>query len=213
MALGFAAAFSILLQLELHKLAGVCPLMHAGSTLRELFDANTDERDGGALTLTHLYLLLGCALPVWADMAGTASAALAGTGGFQLMWRLSNGVGSCVAPFAGVLIIAIGDAMASVVGKNYGRLHWPGTKKTVEGTVAAAASVLVSALAIYGIMWHLPTVMRMGVSLDSLWPVMQVSELVGIIFATVLVCLLEAFTEQIDNLVLPVCFYSLLLIC
>ena len=47
-----------------------------------------------------------------------------------------------VAPFAGVVVLGMGDAVASVVGIHLGRCRWPGTRKTVEGTAAAAASML-----------------------------------------------------------------------
>ena len=48
-----------------------------------------DERDGGQLITTHLYLLLGCAAPLWIDVS----------------FRLHP-----MAPFAGLLMVGVGDA-------------------------------------------------------------------------------------------------------
>ncbi len=32
--------------------------------------------------------------------------------------------------------LGVGDSLASIVGKKVGRMHWKGTNKTIEGTVA-----------------------------------------------------------------------------
>lgn len=39
---------------------------------------------------------------------------------------------------AGVLVLGIGDAVASLVGSYWGRHHWPGSPKTYEGTLGEA---------------------------------------------------------------------------
>jgi hypothetical protein len=36
-----------------------------GSLLQEYLQVFTDERDEGLLILTHIYLLVGCTLPIW----------------------------------------------------------------------------------------------------------------------------------------------------
>jgi hypothetical protein len=53
-----------------------------------------DDRDLGGLVVTHIYLLLGCAMPLWA-------AALAPSGANPAM------------PFAGLLVLGVGDAAVS----------------------------------------------------------------------------------------------------
>lgn len=55
------------------------------------------------------------------------------------------------ASLSGILSLGFGDAAASLVGKRFGRCHWPGTKKTVEGTLAFIIAVFMSSsLIIYG---------------------------------------------------------------
>ncbi|RUO95322.1 hypothetical protein BC936DRAFT_144457, partial [Jimgerdemannia flammicorona] len=49
---------------------------------------------------------------------------------------------SVLAGLSGILALGLGDSMASIVGKYLGRHRWPGTNKTVEGTAAYVASVL-----------------------------------------------------------------------
>ena len=46
------------------------------------------------------------------------------------------------APLAGLLVLGVGDAIASVVGVLVGRTRWPGTRKTVEGSTAALCTML-----------------------------------------------------------------------
>eukprot|EP00940_MAST-03C_sp_MAST-3C-sp2_P000326 g326.t1 len=129
----------------------------------------TDDRDRGAVVLSHFYLLLGCALPHW------------------LTLTQCNNHESSHCRAAGVLAVGVGDAFAAVVGSSCGRLKWPGTSKTIEGTGAAVLSmVMVSAL-------------LLGGSLS-----------VSVTVAVLATCLLETFTSQMDNLVLPLFFFALL---
>ncbi len=49
-------------------------------------------------------------------------------------------------PYLGVLLVGLGDSFASLAGMYLGRIKWPHTKKTVEGTMAAVAVVLLAGL-------------------------------------------------------------------
>jgi dolichol kinase len=79
-----------------------------------------DQRDSPEnVILSHIYLLLGCAMPVWynnlffdaeAKVSGTMFCALAGT-----------------------LSLGIGDSLASSVGKAVGIRKWSEREKTKEG--------------------------------------------------------------------------------
>jgi dolichol kinase len=97
----------------------------------------TDERDSGPLILTHMYLLLGCALPLWINLISHS-----GSGSISYSSSKSDFVDLLV-NLAGVLMLGIGDTMASLLGTRYGRhrLH-AHTKKTLEGTIGSIVSVL-----------------------------------------------------------------------
>ncbi|KAJ2822369.1 dolichol kinase, partial [Coemansia sp. 'formosensis'] len=88
-----------------------------------------------------------------------------------------------VASLAGVLSLGVADTAASLVGMRLGRVKWLGTAKTVEGTVAFCLSLLAAMAAVrwlagdVGVAWG--------------WYAL-VSVVVGV---------LEALTEQNDNLV------------
>lgn len=94
-----------------------------------------------------------------------------------------------------------GDTAASAVGSLLGRRPiCRGSKKTVEGTGAAA----VAALAAW---WLLAAALSTGSSGSSAlgiasWPALAA--------ATVLSCLLEAATTQLDNIFMPLHYFALL---
>jgi dolichol kinase len=93
----------------------------------------------------------------------------------------------------GVLCLGVGDAMGAVVGKNFGTIEWGQNKRTVEGS----AAMLVSLLICYYIL--------------SRW--VEGASIGEVIPAIVFVTLLEAWTHQIDNLVLPIAGVTVMLIC
>lgn len=73
------------------------------------------------LLLTHLYLLLGCSLPVWLEMS----------------MRHPNPLRSC----SGVLLIGVGDSCAALLGIRFGRRRWPNSQRTFMGTAGFLMSI------------------------------------------------------------------------
>lgn len=154
-----------------------------GQPLRRLLSLFLDERDSGPLILTHIYLLLGMSLPVWLFPGPCVPrGALPGAGG--------------LVPYAGVLAVGVGDTVASVFGSAMGEIRWPGTKKTMEGT-ATSVFAQVIAVAVF-------LIFDGTINLNSSY-----SWIVGSI---TLVAMLEAYTSQIDNLLLPLYLFILLLL-
>ena len=141
-----------------------------------------DSRDSGTLILTHIYLLFGCGLPVWLAPAATTTTT---SNTSEPPRRRSH---------AGVLVLGVGDAFASLVGVHFGRHKWPQSKKTFEGTAAAIVSMM--ALLALLLRHHEVNGVAWG------W-------LLG---CTMVACALEALTEQIDNLFLPVAYMACLLL-
>ncbi|XP_049848860.1 uncharacterized protein LOC126316809 [Schistocerca gregaria] len=97
-----------------------------------------------------------------------------------------------------LLLLGIGDSFSSIVGQKLGRHRWPKTNKTVEGTISGIASTFVG---FYALAWY------KGLALQCVYK---------FFVATVFSFLIEAFTEGIDNLVLPImfeCIYKSNLLC
>ncbi|KAF9951013.1 hypothetical protein BGZ70_001150 [Mortierella alpina] len=126
MHIAFSVALCGLIFVEYLRYFAVAPL---GKEIHLFLVGFLDDRDGGPIILSHLYLLMGCAVPVWLAEH------------------------HILAGLSGIFALGVGDAMASIVGKRFGRHRWPGTTKTVEGTVAFVASVMMAAGAVFVGMW------------------------------------------------------------
>ncbi|TPX55838.1 hypothetical protein PhCBS80983_g04979 [Powellomyces hirtus] len=171
MHLAFSVALSALILLEYIRHFHVWPL---GSHVEEFLQQFLDRRDCGPVILSHLYLLVGCALPVWLN---------------RIPQQLFLG------GLSGMLTLGIGDTMASICGKRFGRIKWPGSLKSVEGTVAFVTSVIF----ICGILSATGAISPIG---PAKW--IRLSGCVA------LSSLLEAVSDQNDNLVIPLYTFALL---
>jgi dolichol kinase len=155
MALGFAVALCGLLILE--SIRREAQLVN--QFYRLLQDPTKDVAEG--MILSHLCLILGCAVPLWLGLAMEERI------GHQMLLR-----------HWGILCLGVGDAMAAVIGKTYGRFRWGRNRRTLEGSVAMWISMIVGG----------------GLVVDQ-WSLL--------LEATTLATLLEAFTTDMDNLILP----------
>lgn len=90
----------------------------------------------------------------------------------------------------GVVSIGIGDSFASIIGQKYGRNVYAGSQKSLEGSLAYLVSSLVGFVLING-----------NVLLDTYRFAFLAIGILGS-------CILEAITEQNDNLVLPIYLYA-----
>ncbi|XP_033109504.1 dolichol kinase-like isoform X2 [Anneissia japonica] len=94
--------------------------------------------------------------------------------------------------YSGVISLGVGDTAAAVIGSKYGKHRWSvETVKTIEGTLAAIVTQLVACYCL-GSMINASSYTWMAVTI-----------------VVVLTSLLEAFTSQIDNIVLPLFMASM----
>jgi len=84
-----------------------------GARIESVFERFRDEKDIGFLTLTHIYLLIGCSLPLWLTP--------------------SQSTGNTLLIASGVITVGFGDTAAAVVGSLYGRHRWKGSKRHTKG--------------------------------------------------------------------------------
>lgn len=88
-------ALAALLLLEYARMSRHAPLP-LGQTIHKFYAHFLDDRDMGHLVVTHLYLLLGCAFPLWLSCLVPAA-----QGGNPLL------------PYVGVFVLGVGDSMVS----------------------------------------------------------------------------------------------------
>lgn len=186
--MALAIAFAALAAVEVLRLGGIPGV---SSPVHAFMAQFVDARDSGAFFVTHFTLLLGLAAPIWLSNAMDQPEKVSAT---HRMWP---------AALAGVVITGAGDAAASVIGSQYGQ--WPiarDSNKTVEGTVASVLASLAAWLALSG---------AFGVPLMSgSWGGSGVWAPAWLVTSTVLSSLLEASTDQLDNIFVPLHYFSLL---
>ena len=108
-------------------LAGIIPLFlcieyirflkldPVGSYLDSTLRSFADERDlQGPLIISYIYLILGISFPLFLYDSPV-----------------------------GLISLGVGDSLASIVGKKFGRYRWPDSEKTIEGTIAFTGSTFV----------------------------------------------------------------------
>lgn len=138
----------------------------AGRFLRQTMAPFEDSKDHrGKYVLSYIYLVLGIALPLWLNNA--------------------SGKGSSV---VGLVILGLGDSLASIVGRTIGKLYWPSTKKTMEGSFAF---FLATAIALY-------KYQSIGENSFNNY---------SIIISSMLAAILEANITMNDNVVIPLFGY------
>lgn len=152
----------------------------------QFFQTFFDEKDLGAkeggFVVTHIALIVGCAIPLW----------------FQHYYLSMNKDASSLSssslihilmPYLGIITLGVGDAAGAIYGSFYGKMRWPESKRSVEGSIVMLVSMLVSVYILFELM---------GV-VDC-----RSSKMIGsILLILVPVVMLEAATSQIDNFCLP----------
>jgi len=179
MSLSYAIAACILVVLEVMR-GDNTPLLQA--FYAAFLDEGKHEGVGDGhqtMIVSHLFLVVGCAVPLWMSQVLAASS---NTNGDTLQLQPSSLL--LLGEF-GVVCVGIGDAMGAVVGKRWGRHKWGSNQRTLEGSLAMWLSMVVATIVI-------------GSRSGSNW-----RECGAFLGATTLTTVLEAFTVQLDNLVLP----------
>ncbi|TFK49898.1 hypothetical protein OE88DRAFT_1645701 [Heliocybe sulcata] len=114
--IAFSAAFALFTFAEYVRFFALYPF---GAAVHLFMNEFLDHKDSGTAILSHFYLLTGCAGSVWLE------------GPTRLLG------------FTGILVLGVGDAMASIVGKRFGRHRWSATTpKTLEGSAGFTVSVV-----------------------------------------------------------------------
>ncbi|CAI2364190.1 unnamed protein product [Moneuplotes crassus] len=142
-------------------------------------DEREMNRDG--VILSHLFLLLGATIPT------ITSYILVDGMEFPSHFILFS--------LSGLVFVGIGDSMAALCGKIYGKTKWPGRSKSQEGSFFCIFSYML----FYVIILMLTT------------PLVTSGKGIEIFIAGFVATMVEAFTRQFDNFLSPqICFASVL---
>ena len=151
------------------------------SWLRKYLSKFRGAQDCDPLVLTPLFLLVGLSIPVWwcyGVMYGN-----------KLTLRQDTTFLKAILPFCGIFTIGVGDGLAAIIGRKYGRNFFPASPKTIEGVLANVGGqfMFVVFLCPY-LFWG-----SQG-PFDFLW----------LIFVVLSNSLLEVYMRDIDNLMVPI---------
>ena len=140
-ALALVLILAIFLLLDLFRASQLPPISRPLTNFLAPYVDGRDHR--GPIIVSHIFLLIGCAIPLWLSLAGlprTGSDPWAG-------WEVTDRDLSMV---SGVVCVGMGDAAASLVGRRYGKTKWCwGGGKSLQGTMAFTVAVTIGLMMSY----------------------------------------------------------------
>ena len=133
-ALAFILVLAIFLLLDIFRASQLPPL---SKPLTDFLAPYVDGRDyRGPVIVSHMFLLIGCAIPLWLSLASMKRAGKAPWEGWEVAQRNLGMV-------SGVICVGMGDAAASLIGRRFGRRRWYWSGgKSLEGSLAFALAVM-----------------------------------------------------------------------
>lgn len=151
-------------------------------------DEREKNRDG--VILSHLFLLLGATIPT------IMSYILVDGMEFPSHFVLFS--------LSGLVFVGIGDSMAALGGRIYGKTKWPGRSKSQEGSFFCIFSYML----FYVIILMVTTPLITSGKGKLPW---YINLGIEIFIAGFVATMVEAFTKQFDNFLCPqICFASVL---
>ena len=137
-ALALSLMLAIFLLLDLFRASQLPPL---SKSLAYFLTPYVDGRDlKGPVVISHIFLLIGCAIPLWLSLGSLPRNGK----GYLEGWEVPTREVSMV---SGVICVGMGDAAASLIGRRYGRHKWIwGGGKSIEGSLAFATAVALALL-------------------------------------------------------------------
>lgn len=193
-ALALSLVLAIFLILDLLRASQLPPL---SKPIASFLAPYVDGRDfRGPVVISHIFLLIGCAIPLWLALAALPRSASDYLPGWEVPAR-------DVSMVSGVICVGLGDAAASLIGRRYGHRKWLwGGGKSLEGSLAFAVAVFFGLAAASA--W-----MRVGG-----WPI--AGDHVGVVASArnAAVCgSLASLTEAVltggnDNVIVPVVLWT-----
>lgn len=137
-ALALSLALAVFLLLDIFRASQLPPLSRP---LTHFLAPYVDGRDHrGPVIVSHMFLLIGCAIPLWLSLAAVDRTGAPPWEGWEVPTRDLSMV-------SGVVCVGMGDAAASLFGRRFGRRRWVWSGgKSLEGSFAFALAVVLGLL-------------------------------------------------------------------
>ncbi|ETN38183.1 uncharacterized protein HMPREF1541_06214 [Cyphellophora europaea CBS 101466] len=135
LALALGLILALFLLLDLFRAAQLPPVSRPLTNFLAPYVDGRDHR--GPVIVSHIFLLIGCAIPLWLSLADIPRSGDDPWRGWDVQRRELSMI-------SGVVCVGMGDAAASLIGRRFGRTKWYwGGGKSLEGSVAFAAAVTI----------------------------------------------------------------------
>lgn len=195
-ALALVLVLAIFLLLDLFRASQLPPI---SKPLTYFLAPYVDGRDHrGPVIVSHIFLLIGCAIPLWLSLSGVPRLGSQPWEGWEVGSR-------DVGMVSGVICVGMGDSAASLIGRRYGRLKWLwGGGKSLEGSAAFAAAVCVGL--IMARFWLVIGGWDNAARSEVSWGVMIAKSLLAAVGASTTEAVL---TGGNDNVIVPVVLWLL----
>ena len=133
-ALAFIIILALFLLLDLLRASQLPPLAKPLTLFLAPYVDGRDHR--GPVIVSHIFLLVGCAIPFWLSLASMPRISHEPWEGWDVPIR-------DLSMISGVVCVGMGDAAASLFGRRYGRRRWCWLGgKSLEGSLAFALAVV-----------------------------------------------------------------------
>lgn len=133
-ALALMLALAIFLLLDLFRASQLPPLSRPLTNFLAPYVDGRDHR--GPVIVSHIFLLIGCAIPLWLSLAAVPRTGTSPWEGWNVATR-------DLGMISGVVCVGMGDAAASLIGRRFGRRRWCWSGgKSLEGSLAFAVAVV-----------------------------------------------------------------------
>ena len=132
--LALTLILAIFLLLDLFRASQLPPI---AKPLTNFLAPYVDGRDHrGPVIVSHIFLLIGCAIPLWLSLAAAPRTGEGPWAGWEVPRPKLDMI-------SGVVCVGMGDAAASLIGRRYGRRRWCWSGgKSLEGSLAFAVAVV-----------------------------------------------------------------------
>lgn len=147
-ALALGTVLAIFLLLDLFRASQLPPISRPLTYFLAPYVDGRDHR--GPVIVSHIFLLIGCSIPLWlslADLPRSGNASGSGTTATDPAidpWTGWDVLSRDTSMVSGVICVGMGDAAASLIGRRFGRRKWFwGGGKSLEGSIAFAVAVFI----------------------------------------------------------------------
>lgn len=125
---------AVFLLLDLFRASQLPPLSKPLTLFLAPYVDGRDHR--GPVIVSHIFLLIGCAIPLWLSLAAIERTGDSPWEGWDVSRRE-------ISMISGIVCVGMGDAAASLIGRRYGRRRWCWSGgKSFEGSFAFAVAVI-----------------------------------------------------------------------